>query len=381
MELLFLFFMFIVFGLSAGLYKFGRWVLSPLINRFSVKDSYSKTEEYGEETILSEEETPDKSTKPLKVEIKNAQLDTSRIIEYKGEEIRAFEFRPQTWEQFIGQAEGKNRAKTIMKKAKRGIRCHFLVDGIKGHGKTTFVELLAKSLNAKLIGRVGKQIDEDSLLDVINEINTSTEKYVIFFLDEIETTDWKVIKILNPIIEQFKVSNKKIKPFIFVGATINKHILIKNNPDTLDRIPTHIKFARYTSEDIEKIIKQYKEQLYPDEKVSDEVINIISKNTKFNPRTSIAILEDFIVEQDIKKVLKNYKIIKGGLNKIDIDILKALNQSTRATGANALAMRVKLSQKEYITEFEPFLVEYGYINRVPSRVITPKGKELLEGLK
>ena len=381
MELLFIMLLFIIGGLGCLLYKIVRGTIEFLVKCFSPKDTYSSSTEYGEGTIVSEEETPDKPEEPLKVEIKNAQLDTSRIVEYKGEEIKKFEFRPQTWEQFIGQLEGKNRAKTIIKKAKRGIRCHFLVDGIKGHGKTTFVELLAKSLNAKLIERVGKQIDEDSLLEVINEINTSKEKYVVFFLDEIETTDWKVIKILNPIIEQFKVSGKRIKPFIFVGATINKHILIKNNPDTLDRIPTHIKFARYTAEDIEKIIKQYKEQLYPDEKVSNEVIKIISENVKFNPRTSIAILEDFIVEQDIRKILKNYKILKDGLNKTDIEILRTLSQTTRAMGANALAMRVKLSQKEYITEFEPFLVEYGYINRVPSRVITDKGKELLNEIK
>ena len=318
-----------------------------------------------------------------KIQMVGGKIDTSRIIEYKGEELKVFEFRPQTWEQFIGQTEGKNKAKTIIKKAKREIRCHFLVDGIKGHGKTTFVELLAKSLNAKLIERVGKQLDEDSLVDIINEINTSKEKYVIFFLDEMDTTDWKVIKMLNPIIEQFKISNMKIKPFIFAGATINKHILITNNPDTLDRIPPshHIKFARYIAEDIEKIVKQYKEQLYPNEKVSDEVIRIISKNSKFNPRTSIAILEEFIVEQDIQKVLKNSKVIKNGLNELDIEVLRVLNKSKRPLGANALAMKCKLSQKEYISEFEPFLVEYGYVNRVPSRVITDKGKGLLEGLK
>lgn len=715
MELFFLFILFVIGGTIWFIYKSIKWV----VNLF-FKDTYSKTVEYGEETVISEKEEPS-SEEPLKVELKNPQFNTSRITEYQGEEIKAFEFRPQAWGQFIGQEEGKSRAKTIIKKAKRGIRCHFLVDGIKGHGKchakgtkilmangkyknvenitindrvmgidskprivkqigkgfgqlykiiptkgksfivngdhilslkktgterilnisvreylnspttitsryelyrvpikfkkqlvplspyflglwlgdgnsndsritnnntkilnwlrnyakklnlkftkgipknrspyiclssgrgqnaigdirrnrfniknelrklnllnnkhipdiykfnsrqirlqllaglidsdgwlndgynyeitqkneklakdikyiaqslgffsyikeklirlpnwkktrkyfnviiignchnipvkipykkaskrrsnkdplksgfnikklkkdifygfklnkdclyliedfivnhnTTFVELLAKSLNAKLIERVGKQLDEDSLVDIVNEINTSKEKYVIFFLDEIETADWRVIKILNPIIEQFKINNIKIKPFIFVGATINKHILIKNNPDTLDRIPTHIKFARYTVEDIEKIVKQYRQQLYTDENISEEVMKLISKNCKFNPRTSISLLEDYIVEQDIKKVLKNSKIVKNGLNEIDIEILKALNQSKRALGANALAQRVKLSQKEYITEFEPFLCEYGYINRVPSRIITDKGKKLLENLK
>ena len=79
--------------------------------------------------------------------------------------------------------------------------------------------------------------------------------------------------------------------------------------------------------------------------------------------------------------MKNSKIIRDGLTAKDIDILQALSMSTRAMGANALAMKAKLNEKEYITEFEPFLVEYGYIDRVPSRIITDKGRELLEQLK
>ena len=321
--------------------------------------------------------TPENSTEPVNVVIKDSNVDTSRIKEYEGEEIPTFEFRPHNFSQFIGQEEAKARAKTVIKKARRGIRSHFLVDGIKGHGKTTFVELLAKHLNAKIIERIGKQINEDNIVDIINEINTCPEKDVILFIDEIDTMDWKVIKILNPIIEQFKIGGKKIKPFIFAGATINKHTLIKNNPDTLDRIPTHIKFTRYNQENIQEIISQYKNELYPQDKVSIEILETISKNCKFNPRTSIALLEEYIVERDIATVLKNSRIVKEGLNNIDIKLLKTLENSKKAMGANALAMRVGLSQNEYIREFEPFLVEYGYINRVPSRIITEKGKEFL----
>jgi len=80
-------------------------------------------------------------------------------------------------------------------------------------------------------------------------------------------------------------------------------------------------------------------------------------------------------------VLKNSKIIKDGLTLIDIELLTILSRATRPMGANALAMAGKLSQNEYIREFEPFLVEYGYINRVPSRIITDKGRKLLKEIK
>lgn len=348
---------------------FVKWVLEPVIEEQPKKEVISVS------TIAVDRQN---NGETVKVEIKDPKFDSNKIQPYQEQETKQFEFRPQNFGQFIGQKEAKERATIIMKKAKRGIRCHFLVDGIKGHGKTTFVELVAKTLGAKIIHRIGKQVEEDELLEVVNEINESTSKYVMLFIDEIDTMDWKIIKILNPIIEQFKINERNIRPFIFAGATINKHILIKNNPDTLDRIPTHIKFARYDSEEIGTIVRQYRDQLYPVENVSEETIKIISENCKFNPRTSISLLEEFIVTEDIKRVLKSCKIIKEGLTDIDIVILKALSKATRPMGANALAMKCKLSQQEYLREFEPFLVEYDYVNRVPSRVITEKGKEVLD---
>jgi len=355
----------VCFGIYSIVKRTSHYVVEPL------KDMNNK-----EDTNINTDEN-----NPLKVIIKDNNLDVNRIIEYQGQEIKKFEFRPEKWEQFIAQDEAKKRAITVCKKAKRGIRAHLILSAIKGHGKTTYIELLAKSIGAKLITRIGKQIDEDSLVDIINEINTSKEERVIFFIDEIDTCHWKVIKILNPIIEQFKISGKKIKPFIFAGATINKHILIKNNPDTLDRIPHHINFERYNDTDIAKIITQYKEQLYNEENVGKEIVDIISKNCKFNPRTAIALLEDYLIEQNMEKVLKNCNVIKGGLTKVDVKILEILINTTRAMGANALAQRVGLSQNEYMTEYEPFLVEFGYINRVPSRIITEKGKDLLRSIK
>lgn len=312
-----------------------------------------------------------------KIVLKEASLDVNRINEYQGVTLKQFEFRPKTWEQFIGQTEAKERAKTIFKKVAQGIRSHCLIDGIKGHGKTTYVEILAKSLNAKLIKRIGKQVDEESIVDLLNEINSSIEKNVVLFIDEFDTMNWKVIKVLNTVLESFELAGKKIKPFIFAGATINKHILLKNNPDTLDRISVHIKFSRYTLDEIISILKQYKEQLYPNSNITSYDYLQIAMNCKFNPRTSISLLEELIVEEDIETVLKNCKILKDGLTDIDIKILSILKEAKRPMGSNALAMRVGIGELEYLREFEPYLCEYGYVARVPSRIITDKGKQLL----
>lgn len=353
------------------------WGFLALVSYFEKNNKEGTTTIIDGEPFILGEESKSPMSEPSVV-IKQPKFDTSRIQSYQGDSLGKFEFRPQTWNQFIGQEEAKERAKTIIKKVKRGMKAHVFVNGIRGHGKTTYIELLAKSLDAEFIETVGKQIDEDSLVNIINQINTSKKKYVVWFVDEIETVDWKIIKLLNPIIESFKVNGKKIKPFIFAGATINKHILQKKNPDALDRIPHHITFVRYNKEEISKILRQYKEQLHPLDNVSEETILKIAENCKYNPRTSLALLDDFIVEQNITKILKNWRIVKNGLNNVDIQILQTLNNATRTMGANAIAGSVGLSEKDYMAEYEPYLFEYKFINRVPSRIITEKGKKLLE---
>jgi Holliday junction resolvasome RuvABC ATP-dependent DNA helicase subunit len=329
---------------------------------FLTKDKQAKNiPDYSESWDFSKEGDKEELTAVLK----QPSFDISRIQEYHGENVKQFEFRPGDFKEFIGQEETKNKLRTAIKKIKAGMKCHFFGDGIRGHGKTTlFQKVLPNELgkeDTEVIYRVGKQVNQENLPDIINQINKCKKKYPMFIIDEIDTMDWRDIKILNPIIESFEIAGKKIKPFIFIGITINKHLLIDKVPDTLDRISTHIKFSKYNASEIGRILAQYQKQLYPEAIVPQEVIEIISKNCKFNPRTSIALLEDYIVECNMVKVLKNSKIIQDGLTKMDIKILIALSKSSRALGANSLAQRVGLSPKEYMTEFEPFLCEYNYI--------------------
>jgi Holliday junction resolvasome RuvABC ATP-dependent DNA helicase subunit len=317
--------------------------------------------------------------KPIKVEIKNPQIDTSKITPYVGEEVKKFEFRPRNFKEFIAQDQSKEQAKTIIKKSQRGIKGHLFLSARQGTGKTTFIQILAKELDAKLITRVGKQLDEpDELVNVINEINTCPEKNVIFFCDEMDSMDKKIIKMLNPIIEEFKISGLAIKPFIFAGASISKDILIKNNPDTMDRISHHINFSPYSIDDIKKILIQYKNQLYPEDKINNKELDTIASSCKFCPRIGISLLEDFIVEKDIQKVLHNRRIVKDGLTEIDIKILQVLSKAKRPMGCNAVALRSGLTQRQYEQEFEPFLYSAHYINRTPSREISEKGRQFLK---
>lgn len=341
----------------------------------SEKELIKKAIDYADNNWANEED------EKQSVILETPSFNINKIKEYKGEVIKKFEFRPRNFKEFISQDEAKERVKIIIPQIKRGMKGHIFISSCAGMGKTTFINIFAKELNAKVINRIGRMVEEEELLKIINEINTSEEKYIVLFIDEIETCNPKILKILNPIIESFEIANKRIKPFVFCCASINKHSLITTNPDLLDRITNHIPFKKYSKEDIIKIIKQYKNQLYKEEIVSEEVYKIIANNGKFNPRISIPLLEKYITIKDINKVLKSMRIVKNGLTEKDIEILKILNNSPKPMGENALAIKARLNRKEYALEFEPFLFQEDYINRIPSRIITKKGKELLKSLK
>lgn len=335
----------------------------------------------GEGIIVSNSDIDD-DDKPQELTIKEATFDVSKIKSYTGEKIiDKATFRPQTFDQFIGQENNKKRILLNIDKIKMGIKTHFFFDAIQGHGKTTMAYLIAKELDAKIIERVGQQICDEDLVNIINEINASKEKYVVFFIDEIETLKPKFCKTLNTILEDFNVAGKDVKPFIFIGATINKYLLMKRSPDTLDRISAQIRFNRYTKEEIERIMIQYSQKLYSKYEIPANAIYKIASNCKFSPRISTDMLGDYVVIKDADKLLEYRDIVKDGLTGLDVKIIKVLQSNVKPMGAEALSQKVGITTNDYIKIYEPYLVEMNYIQRTPRRQIDVKGVKLLEELK
>ena len=67
--------------------------------------------------------------------LKEPTFDSNKIVDYNGEEYKKFEFRPQTFNQFIGQEEAKEKAKVIIAQAKKNIKSHVILSACKGMGK------------------------------------------------------------------------------------------------------------------------------------------------------------------------------------------------------------------------------------------------------
>jgi len=188
--------------------------------------------------------------------------------------------------------------------------------------------------------------------------------------------------MLYPLMEDFRLAGRNIRPFILVGATTEKNILLKKVAPLVDRFQVQIELESYTAEDIQVILEQYKKRLFNDKMVDTYNYTIISHNCKYTPRIAISLLEDVIVEPDIRKVLQYHRIIGDGLTDVDRKILEVLREHDKPIGGKSIARIVGLSEQDYIHVYEDYLVAYEYI--IPTqrgRVISDKGIRFLENTR
>jgi Holliday junction DNA helicase RuvB len=315
--------------------------------------------------------------------LKENSFDTSKIKSYVGEEIKNFKFTPTNFKEYIGQ----DNAKKILSSFIEGTQKlnlpfpHTIIDGNAGFGKTTVVHLIQKELNAKIIEHISSEITApDQLIPIFQEINNSSEKNIILFLDECHSISNGIIEIFYPILQDGKINDKIIKPFTFIGCTTEKGKLLKKYKPFVDRFKIQITLEDYTLENMIEIIKQYKEHSFPNIEISENDYMIIGRNSKYTPRLAIRLLESLIYIGEINQTLEAYSIINKelGLTKQDYIILNYLSKNNKV-GVQGLCAFLDTSEANYLYQYEPYLIKLNLISRTPrGREITIKGKELLK---
>lgn len=319
------------------------------------------------------------SSKEITAVLKPSKIPIENIVPYTGTMPDKLNMRPSTLKEFIGQLEAKESIKTGIKIIQELHPVHFILNGNPGCGKTSLLYILANMLNARLIYKIaGELADEEELVNILSDINTN-DQLTILFIDEIHSLNPKIIECLYPILEDFKIQGKCIKPFVFACATTNKDVLVKKFSPLLDRIHFHITLTKYTTRDIINILKQYHNKLYKDMQILVRDYTIIADNCKHTPRIALSLLLKLIVVKDIKEVLKQSSIIYKGLTRTDIEILKYLTTITKPIGVDGIAQSIGISKADYLTIYEPYLVLQKYILRTSrGRIIGEKGKEILK---
>lgn len=302
---------------------------------------------------------------------------------YHSEQIipKKYAYRPQNLDEYIGQERAKELLRLNIQKIMDIKPVHFLISGTRGHGKSTLAYIISNLLNFKIHTYIGGSFTMENLKQFL--IENEEDIPHILFIDETHGLTKEIAEFMYPLLEDFllPLGNIKVRPFIFIGATTEKNILLKKFSPMVDRCGCQINLEHYNPEDIKNILKQYNKQIHNLE-ISEEIYNILSINTRYNPRTAISMFDDYIVCKNIQKVLNAHRIIKNSLTTDDILILAHLKEINKPVGVETLAIIIQQTKQDYISIVEPFLLQQGYISRTArGRILTNKGILLLQELE
>lgn len=393
MELLFLFVMFIIFGIGAGMYKFIKWALSPLIEHLFKKDEYSSKIEYGEEIVIDEKETPDKTSEPLKVEITSPHENLEKYNFFIDRKEDKLDTEPKFWKEYIGQEATKDTIKETLQAIKNDKTIpypHILISGNAGYGKSALIHLLARQSNLHLIETIAGNLEKpDDIYKLFAQLKKEPP-YSIIFIDEIHGLKKEVGELLLPAVQLFKVANKPIPYFTLAGATTDLGLLTKKLSPLVDRCKQQFILRAYSNEELATIINNQAKKR--DLEFTPDALIEIASRSKQTPRLALGLLDNIYYYAKYKNITKidkeiaiqkmeNLKIHKGGITEKDIKLLTYLSKQNTPVGANTLTQVLNTDNLTYQYFIEPFLVRKEFIVRTPrGRVISSQGKDLLKGL-
>jgi Holliday junction DNA helicase RuvB len=302
-------------------------------------------------------------------------LDTSKLAERKEKVL----WRPDNFESYIGQASLKDILQSYMRGCKDLKRTfpHFLVDGKPGSGKTTISYILAKQLGLNFKESLASTIKSpQQLIDLLVEVDGG-----ILLIDELQGINKGVATMLLPIMEDFQISGKHIKPFTLSSCTTEKGILLKKWKPMVDRFKIQKTLDPYSIEELSILLKQYKNKTFLNTVMDDNIFVVIAKNSRGTPRVGIRLLESFIyMNKPLEQVFKAYNIVQDGITTEDIKVLKLLNDSPKGLGLNTICAFLQTSIENFMYQQENYLIELGLMTIGNRRTITLKGKELLNDL-
>ena len=292
-----------------------------------------------------------------------------------------FYYRPTTFEEYISQEKAKDKAKLTIELVNKGFPRHFLIMGNAGHGKTTLAGIIAKTLGFDFNVYVGSNFEISTLQEFLVK-NQDSKNTQILFIDELAEVDKKTLTYMLPIIEDFKINNLELKKFLLFGSTTDTWLISKRCQPFLDRIHCKIYLEDYEAKDIKRLLKQYNDQIHKFN-VDETTYDILARNVRYVPRIALAYF-DYVVacNGDISRVLKMNRIIKDGLDDVDVRILNHLKIVGKPVGEQALAIISNMTNSEYKELREPYLMRRELLSRTNrGRVLTDKGKLFLEEIK
>jgi Holliday junction DNA helicase RuvB len=292
--------------------------------------------------------------------------------------------RPRTLDEFVGQAELKERLGVLLEAARRREQAadHLLFAGPPGLGKTTLAVIVAGELGVHLHITSGPALERAGDLA---SILTKLERGDVLFVDEIHRLPRAVEEVLYPAMEDFQLDivlgkgpaarsiRFDLPPFTLVGATTRTGLITK---PLLDRFGMVARLDYYAASDLEAIVARAAGILGVD--IDRRGAAEIARRSRGTPRIANRLLRrvrDFaevrgdgaIDRRTADLGLALFGIDDLGLDKVDRALLDNLCRRFGGgpVGLSTLAISVGEPSETVEDVHEPFLIQQGLLQRTP----------------
>ncbi|KQY11237.1 Holliday junction branch migration DNA helicase RuvB [Rhizobium sp. Root482] len=309
--------------------------------------------------------------------------------EKRGEDLDTT-LRPQSLDEFTGQAEARANLKVFIEAAKnRGEALdHVLFVGPPGLGKTTLAQIMAKELGVNFRSTSGPVIAKAGDLAALL---TNLEDRDVLFIDEIHRLNPAVEEILYPAMEDFQLdliigegpAARSVKidlsKFTLVAATTRLGLL---TTPLRDRFGIPVRLSFYTVEELELIVRRGARLMGLG--ITDDGAREIARRARGTPRIAGRLLRrvrDFaevakaeaVTRQIADEALTRLLVDNMGLDQLDKRYLTmiALNFGGGPVGIETIAAGLSEPRDAIEDIIEPYMIQQGFIQRTPrGRVLT-----------
>lgn len=304
--------------------------------------------------------------------------------------------RPQTFEDFPGQHDVKEKMKVFVKAATQRNEPldHTLFFGPPGLGKTTLAQIIAHEMKVDIKITSAPAIDKKGDLAAML---TSLRPFSILFIDEIHRLPRAIEEYLYTAMEDYYIDivtgdglgsqsmKFQLVPFTLIGCTTRAGLL--DNPFR-DRFGIQERLQFYDRESLCKIVQRAAHIL--NLVVATEAAEELARRARGTPRIAQRLLKrvrdyaevkgDGTVTLDLAVyALDQLGVDKNGLDEMDRRILKIIQEKYDGGPVGIETLSSALGEETETLEevYEPFLIQEGFIQKTPrGRMLTNYSKQL-----
>jgi len=310
---------------------------------------------------------------------------TDRLVDHQLlEEEQGLEgsLRPQTFDEYIGQAKMKESLRVCMEAAKRRSEPldHAIFYGPPGLGKTTIAHIIAREMGGTIHSTSGLVLNHAGDLAAIL---TNLQTHDVLFIDEIHRLPPAVEEALYPAMEDFQIDlvigqgpatrtmKLDLPSFTLVGATTKAGSLTS---PLRERFGIVYRLDFYNPEELEIIVTR-----------SAGLLNIaiepggakeIGNRARGTPRIANRLIKrtrdyaevkaEGVITQDVARAALDWLgVDSAGFDDMDRKILWTIVDKFRGgpVGVEAIAAAVQEEKCTIEDVYEPFLLQSGYLDR------------------